>query len=108
MNRYVKCKDPDIKSGKWSFEEDVRLACAVSAYGAKNWTYVKTHVPHRTDVQCRERWVNVLDPSIRLDGWTAEEDAKLWDTVTKMGGPGNWNQVAKELPMRTDNQVCCF
>jgi hypothetical protein len=33
---------------------------------------VQRHVPGRTDVQCRERWVNVLDPGVNCAPWTPE------------------------------------
>ena len=34
-------------------------------------------LPGRNRKQCRERWHNQLDPSIKKDGWTEEEDAVL-------------------------------
>ena len=43
-------------------------AQAVSAEGRK-WSLVARHVPSRSDVQCRERFVNVLDPALRPDPW---------------------------------------
>lgn len=39
-----------------------------------NWVQIEKHVPGRTDVQCRERWVNVLDPKVAFTKWTPEED----------------------------------
>lgn len=27
------------------------------------------HVPNRSDVQCRERYMNVLDPSLKAAAW---------------------------------------
>jgi len=32
---------------------------------------VAQHVPSRTDVQCRERFKNVLDPKLTAEPWTA-------------------------------------
>ena len=45
---------------------------AVKAYGHGNWAKIQRHVPGRTDVQCRERWANVLNPELNLRPWTAE------------------------------------
>lgn len=36
-----------------------------------------THTTHRTGKQCRERWLNHLDPSIKKEPWTEEEDQLL-------------------------------
>ncbi len=50
---------------------DVRHAWqAVAEYGEK-WSQVAQHVPSRTDVQCRERFKNVLDPKLTAEPWTA-------------------------------------
>jgi hypothetical protein len=35
------------------------------------------HVTGRSGKQCRERWHNQLDPNIKKDGWTDEEDRVL-------------------------------
>ena len=37
------------------------------------WCDVATMVPTRTDIQCRERWVNVLDPTVNRGPITDEE-----------------------------------
>jgi len=92
--------------GHWTKEEDVVLSMAVKAYQANalaKWAKVAQHVPGRTDVQCRERWVNVLDPELKTDPWTPEEDQKLLETVDRVG-VGKWSKVSEFLPPRTDNQ----
>jgi hypothetical protein len=48
------------------------LTAAVQAYGSHSWIKVQQHVPGRTDVQCRERWVNILDPELKNSQWTKE------------------------------------
>ncbi|KAH9306569.1 hypothetical protein KI387_010973, partial [Taxus chinensis] len=47
-------------------------------------------------------WCNVLDPSIKLEGWTKEEDANLASAVSLYGFC--WSKVAISVPPRTDNQ----
>ena len=81
---------------------------AVKAYGEKRWVLVQQHVDGRTDVQCRERWVNVLDPRLRADEWTPEEDQRLRDATAKYWPKTDsipWARVAREFPDRNDNQV---
>lgn len=105
MSRWTKVLHPNRhRRGRWLPEEDTRLKWAVSVYGPRGWKNIATHVPGRSDVQCRERWCNVLDPSVKIDDWSAEEDAKLEELVVKYGRH-RWAAVGAELG-RTDNQ--CF
>jgi hypothetical protein len=95
LHRWQKTLNPNIRRGRWDQSEDNLLTMAIKAYGAGNWRLVQKHVPGRTDVQCRERWVNVLDPSVKSsDGWTAAEEAHLLDVV-KSQPAGKWSLVAK-------------
>jgi S-ribosylhomocysteine lyase LuxS involved in autoinducer biosynthesis len=48
------------KLGKWSTEEDVKLAEAVKKHG-KKWVPVAAMVPSRTNQQCSKYWKNSLD-----------------------------------------------
>ncbi len=53
-----------IKKGPWHKTEDQQLKLAVEYFGMQ-WTQVARMVDGRTDAQCRERWCNVLDPSLK-------------------------------------------
>lgn len=97
----MKTKDPDIKSGKWSLVEDKRLAIGVSIFGEK-WADVAQFVPQRTDIQCRERYCNVLHPSLNNNAWTNIEDCRLIIAVTILGR--GWSRIARVVESRTDNQ----
>lgn len=43
-----------------------------------------------------------MDPSLNLERWTDEEDAKLLAAIEEHGH--SWSKVAVCLPGRTDNQ----
>lgn len=116
-NRWIKSIHPATKrSGKWSADEDKRLKVAVMLFHPKTWRNigqsvpwrtpiwkkVAQYVPGRTHVQCRERWVNSLDPYLKLDEWTEEEDLKLKSAIDAHGY--SWSKVAACVPPRTDNQ----
>ncbi|KAK4735880.1 hypothetical protein R3W88_010141 [Solanum pinnatisectum] len=116
-NRWIKSIHPAMKRcGKWSADEDKRLKVAVMLFYPKTWRNVvqsvpwrtpiwkkvAQYVPGRTHVQCRERWVNSLDPSLKLDEWTEEEDLKLKSAIDEHGY--SWSKVAACIPPRTDNQ----
>ncbi|KAJ6795083.1 myb-like protein L [Iris pallida] len=103
-NRWRKTLVPDRrKVGKWSVDEDKRLKAAVTLFGAKNWHKIAQFVPGRIHVQCRERWLNCLDPSLNLGAWTEEEDAKLLAAIDEHGR-SCWSRIARCVPPRTDNQ----
>ncbi|KAJ3345801.1 Myb-like DNA-binding domain protein [Kappamyces sp. JEL0680] len=56
MARYTETLDPNVKKGKWSQEEDAYLLEGYEMHG-KSWVKVASHVPGRTQRQCRTRWV---------------------------------------------------
>ncbi|XP_020258265.1 myb-like protein L, partial [Asparagus officinalis] len=102
-NRWLKTLNPERrKVGRWSVDEDKRLKVAVMLFGAKNWKKIARFAPGRTQVQCRERWLNCLDPSLKLEAWTTEEDDKLKAAIDEHGY--SWSKVATCVPPRTDNQ----
>ncbi|KAK6195033.1 hypothetical protein SNE40_000551 [Patella caerulea] len=97
--------DPDISRLKWKAEEDVRLMLAVKLIGSKDWIKVSRYIPHRHPAQCRERYCNYLDPSLKVGcGFTYQEDKQLL-TLVKQHGIGNWAKVASFLEGRTDQMV---
>ncbi|KAL8056673.1 hypothetical protein ABFX02_04G134400 [Erythranthe guttata] len=102
-NRWLKTLHPTReRCGKWTAQEDKRLKVAVTFFGPKTWKKVARYVTGRTQVQCRERWVNCLDPSLKMAEWTEEEDSKLKEAISKH--VFCWSKVAACVPGRTDNQ----
>ncbi len=61
---------------QWSKEEDDVVMKFVGYYGPMRWSLMASNLPGRakSGKQCRERWYNQLDPNIRKEGWTDEED----------------------------------
>ncbi|KAG8990475.1 hypothetical protein FRB90_001751 [Tulasnella sp. 427] len=99
-DRYRNSLDPSIRRAKWTKSEDENLAKAVAEYGAK-WSQVKQFVPGRTGAQCRERWVNQVDPNIKRTEFTEEEDTQILELRAK---GLDWPAIAAEVGGRTDNQ----
>uniref|UniRef100_A0A7S3G4L6 Uncharacterized protein n=1 Tax=Palpitomonas bilix TaxID=652834 RepID=A0A7S3G4L6_9EUKA len=103
MHRWGKSVDPSIRKGTWRQTEDICLLAAVEGWG-RNWAKVAEHVQGRTDVQCRERFVNVLDPSLNRQPWSSQEDDLLLQIIKRVG-VGNWSVIAQQMDgTRTDNQ----
>jgi hypothetical protein len=71
INRWSKSVRPDITRGRWSKEEDELLKAAVEACG-RSWKAVAPRVKGRTDAQCRERYMNLLNPDINKGPWSEE------------------------------------
>ncbi|CAE6505003.1 unnamed protein product [Rhizoctonia solani] len=98
--RYSKSLCPTIKKGKWTKEEDEALRKGVAAFG-RMWTKVQEYVQGRTDAQCRERWSNMLDPSLKTGPWDEEEDKILLDAASQKLP---WSKISALLPGRTDSR----
>ena len=75
-------------AGPWCPTEDAQLVELVQQYGGKHWARIASLLPGRTGKQCRERWCNNLDPSLKKGAWTAEEDQMILEMHAKLGTLG--------------------
>ena len=69
---------------KWLPEEDEALKKAVALHDAKNWKGISSYLEEKSWKQCRERWLNHLNPDINKTPWTFEEDQKILDAHRSM------------------------
>lgn len=76
---------------------------AVDLYGTKKWKEVASSVSGRTNIQCRYRWHNVLNPELVKGHWTKEEDTMLTEAVEKYGSK-NWKLISKCVAGRSNVQ----
>jgi hypothetical protein len=119
MRLQIAC-DCKLQIGSGQIEDCVRLQIAdyvrlqiADCVGASNsrdgfnkWAAVAAALPNRTGKQCRDRWVNHLDPSINKSEWTTKENAILLSEWTaNKNSTKNWAELAKLLPGRTVTDV---
>ncbi|EAY12980.1 Myb-like DNA-binding domain containing protein [Trichomonas vaginalis G3] len=95
-------KEPPKKL-KFGYEEDLLLYKIVISRSCKNWNEVAAQMGTRNARQCRERWNNYLNPFLRNDPWSPQED-ELLISKYKQFGP-KWRKIAQFFVNRSDNSL---
>ncbi|XP_021886824.1 transcription factor MYB3R-3 isoform X2 [Carica papaya] len=103
LHRWQKVLNPDLVKGPWTQEEDDKIIELVARYGPTKWSVIAKSLPGRIGKQCRERWHNHLNPDIKKDAWTLDEELALMNAHRVHGN--KWAEIAKVLPGRTDNSI---
>jgi pre-mRNA-splicing factor CDC5/CEF1 len=81
-----------IKGGVWKNSEDEILKAAVQKYGKQQWARVASLLNKKSAKQCKARWHEWLDPSVRKVEWSRAEEEKLLHLAKLM--PAQWKTVA--------------
>ena len=81
-----------IKGGVWSNSEDEILKAAIMKYGKTQWARVASLLNRKSPKQCKARWFEWLDPSIKKTEWTRDEEEKLLHLAKLY--PSQWRTVA--------------
>jgi hypothetical protein len=103
IERWVKVLDPSLLKGSWTRHEDEVIRTFVVRNGTKSWARLSGLLPGRTGKQCRERWFNVLDPTIDHGAWTAAEDRLLIELHQQYGN--HWTKIGEFIPRRSHNAI---
>ncbi|KAG7339756.1 pre-mRNA splicing factor component [Nitzschia inconspicua] len=80
-----------LKGGVWKNSEDEILKAAVQKYGLQNWARVASLLNRKSAKQCKARWFEWLDPSVRKVEWSREEEEKLLHLAKLM--PAQWKTI---------------
>jgi len=89
----------------WTKEEDDQLLDMVLAMKHPlKWSIIASSMStERTGKQCRERYVNHLNPRLKSTEWTPSEDFTIWRLYATCGT--QWAKMSKVIPGRTDNGI---
>jgi pre-mRNA-splicing factor CDC5/CEF1 len=81
-----------VKGGIWKNTEDEILKAAVMKYGLNQWSRISSLLVRKSAKQCKERWNEWLDPSIKKTEWTKDEEEKLLQLAKSF--PCQWRTIA--------------
>ena len=94
FQRWLHSLSPNVKKSAWTAEEDQLLLQLYATHGTK-WSVIARQISGRTDDACSKRYREALDPSLKRDDWTFDEDAKLLQAYARLGG--KWGAIGQEL-----------
>ncbi len=80
------------KGGVWKNSEDEILKVAVMKYGKQNWARCASLLNRKSAKQCKARWFEWLDPSVKKVEWSRDEEEKLLHLAKLM--PAQWRSIA--------------
>jgi pre-mRNA-splicing factor CDC5/CEF1 len=80
-----------LKGGVWKNSEDEILKAAVMKYGKQQWARVASLLNRKSAKQCKARWHEWLDPSVRKVEWSRAEEEKLLHLAKLM--PAQWKTI---------------
>ena len=61
-------------------------------YGKNQWSRIASLLHRKSAKQCKDRWFEWLDPSIKKTEWSREEEEKLLHLAKLM--PTQWRTIA--------------
>ncbi|CAK68537.1 unnamed protein product (macronuclear) [Paramecium tetraurelia] len=111
--KWSQLQKTDLQSKPFTQEEDQALLNIINKYQeceqGQKWSLIANELNlhsrnYRSSKQCRERWLNHLNPRIRKDPWKDDEDFQLLNYVQEQGR--RWADISKLFNgTRSENNV---
>jgi len=103
LHRWTKVLKSGLAKGPWTKEEDTLLKSWIEENGTEDWTHAMETIIGRSAKQIRERWTNVLNPTLKKGKWENDEEKTLFELYLKFGS--KWASLQKFFEGRTENQL---
>ena len=92
----------------WTRNDDQKLKLyydqLINKFADKGmWLEVAKRFPGRSNEQCRKRWKYKLDPNLKRNDWSQDEDATLLKLQANFGN--KWTKIGKVINNRSDIDI---
>lgn len=94
------------KKGKWNNQEDKIVSKWVALNGPTQWSECAKLVQGRCGKQCRERWLNFLNPDVKRGKWDIQEQMQFAKNLFRIGL--SWVAISEKIKSRSENLVKNF
>ena len=108
QDRWTRFLKPGSRKGQWTDEEDAIVVQAVQNSAEQlftRWSDLASRLPGRVGKQCRDRWVNHLNPEINHLPFSREDDLMLWEGHHDLGK--RWVEISTKYfkGTRSENHI---
>ena len=96
-----KKKSKERKKCFWTKEENEQLIKCVNKFG-KNWKECAKYIKGKKGKQCRDHWINCLDPKLNKKDFSKEEDILIISLFNKYK---SWVKIKSIFKNRSENKL---